>query len=71
MSYFIDVNVILFFVLEPEWTLWSSFSSCSKTCGQGTQTRSRICKQFGGIKNCVGNDIESIACQIINCPKGK
>ena len=57
--------------LEPEWSQWSIFTACSKSCGKGTQTRSRTCKQFGGNKNCIGNKKESATCEIIECQKGK
>jgi Thrombospondin type 1 domain. len=50
---------------------WSSYSKCSKTCGMGTQTRSRTCTnpppQFGG-KNCNGLLKDSRKCQEKHCP---
>merc|ERR1712048_1196021 len=50
---------------------WSLFSKCSKDCGGGQMTRSRSCDspkpQHGG-KDCVGDKIETKACNTQNCP---
>ena len=56
---------------EPEWPQWSSFTACSKTCGEGIQTRSRTCQKFGGTKDCIGVNEESVRCNIIECSGGK
>ena len=50
-----------------EFALWSTWSSCSQTCGTGEQTRTRKCEQ-----NCddVTSDqlTESTNCNFVNCP---
>ena len=49
--------------LDPgTWTEWSQWTTCSKTCGVGTSTRSRSCS--GG---CSGNDYESVSCATASC----
>ena len=59
------------FLLFPEdcvWGSWSTWLSCSKTCGGGTETRSRQKKkaeQNGG--NCSGSRSESKSCNTQPC----
>merc|ERR1712038_805760 len=40
------------FRINGNWGSWSSFNSCSRTCGGGTQTRTRSCNNpspaYGG-----------------------
>ena len=45
------------------WTSWSPWSSCSVTCGSGTQTRNRACR---GSK-CVGESSQSSTCVKAPC----
>ena len=63
------------FNLDGDWTSWSTFTSCSTSCGEGLQTRFRSCSEppplYGG-SDCTGEDIESQACNtLIVCPIGK
>eukprot|EP00122_Pirum_gemmata_P009817 Pgem_evm1s9062 len=59
---------------EPEtdgaWSNWGSYSSCSKTCGSGSQTRYRTCTNplpsHGG-KICSGSHEETISCNTHSC----
>jgi hypothetical protein len=46
------------------WSEWSSYSGCSKTCGIGNKSRSRVCK--GG--PCSGDTQETQPCAIQECP---
>ncbi|XP_066920815.1 SCO-spondin-like isoform X2 [Clytia hemisphaerica] len=50
---------------------WSAFSVCSKTCGDGTQSRNRKCNnpepEHGG-KPCLGKTEESRSCKLKECP---
>merc|ERR1712048_410676 len=56
---------------DGEFGKGSAFSKCSKECGGGQMTRSRSCDspkpQYGG-KDCVGDKIETKACNTQNCP---
>ena len=51
--------------------MWSAFGECSRTCGDGTQERTRSCTNpspaHGG-KECVGNTKESRQCKVKECP---
>ena len=49
----------------PEWTEWGQWSSCSVTCGEGTQTRKRRCTGEG---ECPGEAIEARECKDRTCP---
>ncbi|CAH1108058.1 unnamed protein product, partial [Psylliodes chrysocephalus] len=60
-------------VLNPQdgqWTDWSPWGPCSRTCGIGVQFRTRKCQNpppsFGG-KLCEGQDEEWHLCKINNC----
>ena len=50
---------------------WTSWNTCSKTCGGGSQSRSRSCTspapQYGG-KSCSGASSGTQACNTHNCP---
>ncbi len=63
--------MIIGYFSEPEWSEWSIFSSCSKTCGHGTQSRSRTCHHFDGGKDCIGKATENMECLIEDCLHGK
>ena len=52
-------------------TEWSPFTSCSKSCGKGSQERTRTCTspppQHGG-DDCVGEDDQIRECKVKECP---
>ncbi|KAL4224567.1 hypothetical protein ACF0H5_015268 [Mactra antiquata] len=53
------------------WTYWNEWSSCSKSCGGGLQTRSRACSApiptNGGLR-CPGDEIQKKNCSDWKCP---
>nr|XP_040563549.1 SCO-spondin-like isoform X6 [Lepeophtheirus salmonis] len=52
-------------VVNGSWGFWGTWSSCSRTCGNGTQTRSRDCNNpqpSGGGSSCQGRDVETHTC---------
>ena len=53
----------LWYLSEPEWGRWSSWSACTRSCEGGTQRRSRLC--ISG--NCLGIPVETRACNTQAC----
>ena len=58
--------------VDGGWTQWSSWSSCSKTCGVGSSTRTRTCTNPApkkGGADCVGPNKRTNICNTtIACP---
>ncbi|KAJ8305885.1 hypothetical protein KUTeg_016430 [Tegillarca granosa] len=51
------------------WEGWSSWETCSVTCGGGEQSRNRTCfGPFYGGQNCSGDDEETQNCNTHPCP---
>ncbi|XP_031569450.1 coadhesin-like isoform X12 [Actinia tenebrosa] len=53
------------------YSSWSSWTSCSKTCGRGHCSRSRACinpRPLYGGKPCSGDAKETGSCYIVPCP---
>jgi hypothetical protein len=50
----------------PQWSQWGAFGICTKTCGSGTQTRSRKCNTISG--GCEGSSAEVVPCMTGECP---
>ena len=63
----------LLFLVDGGYGQWSSYGSCTKTCGSGEQSRSRACDtptpQNGG-KDCtlLGEATETKSCNTNPCP---
>lgn len=58
-------------IVNGNWALWGSWTSCSVTCGSGTQSRTRTCTDpapANGGSTCSGNSTASQACNTQNCP---
>ena len=50
------------------WNPWSDFGACSKTCGIGTQTRSRTCANGNvGDPGCDGAGRKTQECETQLC----
>ncbi|XP_061166391.1 neurogenic locus Notch protein-like [Saccostrea echinata] len=58
-------------VVDGSWRSWGEWSSCSVTCGNGTQHRSRVCNDpapnNGGL-DCLGSNTERQTCNNTTCP---
>ncbi|XP_052785558.1 cartilage intermediate layer protein 1-like isoform X2 [Mya arenaria] len=57
--------------VEGKWAFWGDWGSCSKTCGTGSQQRTRTCTQpapANGGKVCTGNSTQTRLCADYKCP---
>ena len=58
-------------VINGAWGEWGTWSSCSVTCGEGTQTRTRECNNpvpANGGSDCGGDSSENRSCTEESCP---
>ncbi|XP_043342030.1 hemicentin-1 isoform X3 [Cervus canadensis] len=57
--------------VDGNWSEWSSWEECTRSCGRGNRTRTRTCNnpsvQHGG-RPCEGIAVETIMCNIRPCP---
>ena len=62
--------LLLFFVVDGRWQSWTTWASCSKSCGGGVQQRQRMCEGplFGG-EPCPGVTEEKKRCNERRCPE--
>lgn len=66
LTFFLTIAIV-----NGNWALWGSWTSCSVTCGSGTQSRTRTCTDpapANGGSTCSGNSTASQACNTQNCP---
>ena len=57
--------------VDGGFSLWSTWTTCSATCGTGTQSRNRTCTNPVPVSNglnCTGNYSEATSCKIASCP---
>ncbi|KAL4221521.1 hypothetical protein ACF0H5_019778 [Mactra antiquata] len=57
-------------VVDGNWGSWSSLTSCSKTCGDGTASRYRLCDSpapSNGGASCVGDQVIVSSCNDGDC----
>ena len=54
--------------LVSHWSNWDSWSLCSASCGQGQQTRSRVCPDH---RNCLGKSTETRTCKQSKCSRSE
>ena len=63
--------VLLFVLVDGNFTEWTQWSSCDKTCGAGLRLRTRACSnpspKHGGMP-CQGNSTEMEECKDMDCP---
>ncbi|XP_031566332.1 uncharacterized protein LOC116301420 [Actinia tenebrosa] len=58
----------------PGWSDWASWSSCSATCGGGSQSRTRTCTNpppANDGRSCEGTSSETKSCATNTCPPPK
>ena len=51
----------------PQWSNWYPWSVCSKSCGDGTKTRRRVCLNSSESHTCSGAKNETVECNIRSC----
>ena len=58
------------FLADCEWSDFSVWSPCSKSCGNGIQSRSRYIQRpaVSGGRNCTGEPSETRNCAKNSCP---
>lgn len=64
------INIFFHTSVNGGFSEWSSWSKCNTTCGNGVQTRSRLCSNpppRNGGKECVGPYEENLACAGFQC----
>lgn len=63
------ITFVCLSLVDGRWLSWSSWGSCSKTCGGGSQQRQRMCEgpYFGG-EPCPGERGELRRCNEKRCP---
>ena len=58
-------------IVNGGWSEWGAYRACSKSCGGGTQSRSRQCNNpspaHGG-HNCSGASSDLRSCNELECP---
>ncbi|XP_019643716.1 PREDICTED: coadhesin-like [Branchiostoma belcheri] len=66
-----QLQLICLHVVDGGWSSWGGWSSCSVTCGSGSQSRHRTCTNpapaYGGA-NCAGSAQETRQCNAGSCP---
>ena len=58
-------------VVVGEWSAWSTYSTCSSTCGTGSKSRTRNCTNpspMNGGADCSGDINEIADCNTELCP---
>ena len=57
------------FAEDGMWLPWTTWTTCSATCGGGQQQRERGCNGvLHGGKNCTGSSFQSRTCNTLECP---
>ena len=61
------VSYLLYIIAPPHpasWGIWSSLTSCSTSCGYGTQKRMRVCNKPSSFVNIVHPKVEHTHCPL-------
>lgn len=56
--------------VDGKWSAWETWSPCTKTCGNGTRNRVRLCNNpapANGGKTCEGKEENSEVCLVRHC----
>jgi len=64
-------NSHTFYLVDGQWSEWTAFGKCSKTCGGGTKERTRSCdspKPQNGGRDCKGPAVQETECNTFKCP---
>ncbi|KAM6215650.1 A disintegrin and metalloproteinase with thrombospondin motifs 20 [Rhynchocyon petersi] len=59
--------------VDGDWGPWGPYSSCSRTCGGGIKSATRLCNRpepRNGGKYCVGRKTKFRSCNTESCPQG-
>ena len=57
-------------LVDGKWSAWETWSPCTKTCGNGTRNRVRLCNNpapANGGKTCEGKEENSEVCLVRHC----
>ena len=74
MSNLFNLDTYVLEMLDPvdgQWGEWSSYTSCSRTCGTGYKKRIRNCNNppsSNGGKDCIGSKTLNTTCNHRECP---
>jgi len=64
-------QILLTFIVNGNWTLWTEWGVCDASCGLGYHRRYRWCtnpEPLNGGKDCEGEPTEFIPCNNFTCP---
>lgn len=56
-------------LLQPHWGNWAPYNKCTRTCGDGIQTRSRVCNNPPPVygMQCKGHKTQTSLCRMRKC----
>lgn len=69
---FVSNQLYAISLVNADWSPWTKWTDCSKTCDSGIRTRSRTCDNpppANGGMFCIGNNVTVDVCRhSIKCP---